>query len=104
LSSARKSPIDCAARAQPRKALRDGVEHALGVGRAVQHAEEVEDFLAFQAGAFDAQLVDGLGQVGEAAEVDADGRAAAGGLRARPRNAGTRPLRRRRPAATKSHT
>ena len=72
-----------AARAEPGEALGDRVEHALGVGGAVEHAEEVEDLLAFQAGAFDAELVDGLGEIGEAAEVDADGGAARGGLRAR---------------------
>jgi len=44
--------------------------------------EEIVDFPAIQAGAFDAQFVDGFGEVGESPEFDADGRAAARGLRA----------------------
>ena len=83
LSSARKSPIDWRPRAEAREAFGDGVQHALGVGGAVEHAEEIEDLLGLQAGAFDAQLVDGLGEIGEAAEIDADGCAARGGLGAR---------------------
>src|SRR5580692_5405419 len=48
------------ARAEAWEALSDGVEDAFRVGGAVQHVEEVVDFLAVQAGAFDAQLMDSL--------------------------------------------
>ena len=49
-----------AARA-PRRGKRSAaaVRTRLGVGRAVEQGEEVEDFLGLEAGAFDAQLVDG---------------------------------------------
>ena len=56
-------------------------EDALGVGGAVEEREEVEDFARIETGAFDAQLVDGCLDVGQAAEVDADSGAARGGLR-----------------------
>src|ERR1039457_6542882 len=73
LRSARKSPRNWARAPRRGKALGDGVEHALGVGGAVEHTEEVEDLFAFQAGAFDAELMDGFSEIGEAAEVDTDG-------------------------------
>ena len=43
--------------------------------------EQVEQFLGIETGAFDAQLVDGFGQIRDAAEIEADGRAAPGRLR-----------------------
>ena len=73
------------------------VSTRLGVGGAVQQREQVEDFLGLQAGAFDAQLVHRRLHVGQAAEIDADGGAARGRLRARWPGAGTRWPRRLRP-------
>ena len=69
--------------AQPREALGGGGEQRFGIGGAVEQREDVEDFLGLQAGAFDAQLVDGGLDVRQAAEIDADGRAARRRLRTR---------------------
>ena len=64
------------------------VRTRLGVGGAVEQREEVEDLLGLEAGAFDVELVDGGLDVGQAAEIDADGGAARGRLRARREAAG----------------
>ena len=87
----------CGAAAEPREALGGGGQHGFGVGGAVEQREQVEDFLRLQAGAFDAQLVNGRLRIRQAAEIDADGGAARRRLRvARPR-AGIRWPRRFRP-------
>ncbi len=56
---------------------------ALRVGRDIEQAEQVEDFLGLQSRAFDVQFVDGGFHVRNAAEFDADGGAARRGLRPR---------------------
>ena len=57
----------------------------LGIGRAIEQAQQVENFLRLQTGAFDAQLLYRLCQIGDAAEIEANGSATRTGLRsARP--------------------
>ena len=80
----------CGAAAEAREPLGGGGQDGLGVGRAIEQREQVEDFLGLEAGAFDAQLVHGGLGIREAAEIDADGGAARGRLRARRRAAGSR--------------
>ena len=83
LQQAAKIADGLSAPAQAREALGGRGEERLGVGGAVQQGEQVEDLLGVEAGAFDAQLVNGGFDIGQAAEIDADGCAARGGLRAR---------------------
>ena len=64
---------------QPRKTLGRGGQQRLGVGGAVEQGEEVEDFLGFEAGAFDVKLLYGEFGIGKAVEIDADGAASRGG-------------------------
>ncbi len=70
------------AAAEAREALGGGGEQRFGVGGTVQQQEEIEDFARLQAGAFDVQFVHRRFHVGQSAEIDADGGAPAGGLRA----------------------
>ena len=51
------------------------VRNERGVGGAVEECDEVEDFAGLERGAFDVQLLHGDGDVRQAVEVDADGRA-----------------------------
>ncbi len=81
-SSPRKSPI--VARAAPRRGKRSAaaVSSDLASADAVEQQEHVEDLARFEAGAFDMQFVDGSIHVGQAVEIEPDGRAECGGLRA----------------------
>ena len=62
------------------EAFAGGGEEGFGVGGAVEKVEDVEEFAGFESGAFDAEFVDGLGDVGEAVEVDANRGAGTGAL------------------------
>ncbi len=73
------------AAAEAGETLGGGGDQRFGVGGAVEQQEEIEDFLGVEAGALDAQLVDGRFDVGEAGEIDANRSAARSGLRARGR-------------------
>ena len=75
----------CARRPRRGKRSAAAVSSDLASAARSSSEEEIEDFLGLEAGAFDAQLVDGRFDVGQAAEIDADGGAARGGLRARGR-------------------
>ena len=73
------------AAAEAGETLGGGGDQRFGIGGAVEQQEEIEDFLGVEAGAFDAQLVDGRFDVGQAGEIDANRGAPRGGLRARGR-------------------
>ena len=71
---------DLAAGCQQRKTLGDRRQDRLCIGRLVQQRAEIEDLARLQAGAFDVQLVDRLGEVGDGSEIQTDRRAASGRL------------------------
>ena len=57
-------------------------EKRFGIRGSVEKREKVEDLLGLEAGAFDPQLLNGRLRVRQSAEIDADGGAPAGGVRA----------------------
>ena len=71
-----------ARRAQARETFGGGGEDGLGVGRAVEQREEVEDFLGSRLAPSMCSLWTAGCGIGKTAEIDADGRAAGGRLRA----------------------
>ena len=65
---------------QAREALAGGDQGSAGFGGQVEQARELVDFLGFKGRSFDAQASYGAGGVGDVGEVDANCRAARGGL------------------------
>ena len=66
---------------EAREALGRGGKQGLRIGRAVQQGKYIEDFLGLQASPLDVQLLNRYFDVRQAAEIDADGGPASGGLR-----------------------